>query len=76
MAMYWPPSEATMQRLLELMRKQLVEGKQPDLASLDLAEIEGTDMRKVWEPIARDHPLIQRFATGETGRSSTAYDVV
>jgi hypothetical protein len=65
MAMYWPPSESTIQRLLELMRKQLEEGKQPDLASLDLVEIEGTDMRKVWEPIAEDHPLIQMFATGE-----------
>jgi hypothetical protein len=59
MAMYWPPSESTMEKVVEFIRASLAQGRLPNLASLDFAEIEGTDMRKAWEPIADDHPLTQ-----------------
>ena len=67
MAMYWPPSDSAMQKLVEHIQRSLEQGKVLDLASLDLAEIEGTDMQKVWEPIAQDHPLVGMLKSREAG---------
>lgn len=67
MAMYWPPSESTMQKLVGLIRKSLEQGEVLDLASLDLAEIEGTDMQKLWEPMAESHPLAKMLKRREAG---------
>jgi len=66
-SMYWPPSERTMRKLAGLMKESLEQGKVFDIASLDLAEIEGTDMQKIWEPIMPDHPLAKKLKRREAG---------
>lgn len=58
-SLYWPPSESSMRKLIILMHQAFREGKTLDLASMDLAEIEGTDMREIWEPIWREHPAVK-----------------
>lgn len=60
MAMYWPPSESAMKKLIGLIKESLENGKMLNIASLELTDIEGTDMTKLWEPIIEDHPLIKR----------------
>lgn len=64
MVMYWPPSEAAMKKLIELIKESLEQGKELDFASLELADIEGTDMANLWEPIIKDHPLIKGYGNG------------
>jgi len=57
--MYWPPSESTARKAISLMRA-FANGKIPDPRPLDLAEIEGTDMQKLWEPIWKEHPSAKK----------------
>jgi hypothetical protein len=64
--MYWPPSESTMKKILELLQKSIERGETFDLASLDLTEIEGNDMQKVWEPILPDHPFANSLGDQES----------
>jgi len=48
--MYWPPSNETARKIVGIM-KAYAEGKIEDPRPLDLAEIEGTDLSAIWEPI-------------------------
>jgi hypothetical protein len=54
--MYWPPSD----RLAATLEKALaayVAGEGPDPASLTLADIEGTSLSSLWDPIWEGHRL-------------------
>ena len=48
--MYWPPSERAGQIVIEKMRA-FEAGKISDPRPFNFAEIEGTDMQAIWEPI-------------------------
>jgi hypothetical protein len=60
--MFWPPSDASMrlmQRRLQQLVRQGARQSQIDLSPLrtmSFAEIEGTDLRAMWDPIMRSHP--------------------
>ncbi len=58
--LYWPPSGGAVDRLVALTRQALAEGRTLDLSSMDLAALEGTDLRKVWEPIWKEHPSAKK----------------
>lgn len=49
--MYWPPSERIAQEL-SLRMGAFVAGKGSDPRPLDFAELEGTDLRTIWEPVS------------------------
>jgi hypothetical protein len=48
--LYWPPSERAAKKVADLMRA-FDAGEIPDPRPIDITEIEGTDMRTLWEPI-------------------------
>lgn len=60
--MYWPPSER-LAATLEDAHSAFVAGEGPDPASLTLADIEGTSLNSVWDPIWQGHRLYR----GEEG---------
>ncbi|MBN1136473.1 MAG: restriction endonuclease [Anaerolineae bacterium] len=59
MKMYWPPSKRALQKLVILAQEALEKGEKLDLASLPPDDIEGSDLRVVWEAIIPDHPLAE-----------------
>ena len=54
--MYWPPSER-LAATLEQAYSAYARGEGPNPASLTLAEIEGTSLNSVWDPIWQGHRL-------------------
>ena len=53
--LYWPPSERTVRIVTERMRA-FEAGLIPDPRPFDIAELEGTDLQSMWEPIWSQHP--------------------
>ncbi len=53
---YWPPSERAARKVIELMQA-FEAGKIPDPRPFNFTEIEGTDIRTIWEPIWQEKPL-------------------
>jgi hypothetical protein len=63
-SMYWPPSERTAKIVIGLMQA-FEAGKIPDPRPIDIAELEGTDLQTIWEPIWNEHPAVKkRVKTG------------
>ncbi len=60
---YWPPSDKALQKFYALAARILQEGKEFDIAKIDLADIEGTDLRALWDPIHKDHPAARNSIT-------------
>ncbi|MBA3520448.1 MAG: hypothetical protein H0T75_23055 [Rhizobiales bacterium] len=57
---YWPPS----QRVGDLLRERasfLIQDPSAQLPGLEFDEMEGLDMRAIWEPIWSIHPAAQSF---------------
>ncbi len=54
---YWPPSERAAKIIIPQM-SAFVAGKIPDPRPFNLADIEGTDLRTIWEPIWEGLPII------------------
>lgn len=61
LAMYWPPSNSTLVKLNQRMIIAHQKGELLDLNSIPLEEIEGDNLSKLWEPIVKDHPLLNKF---------------
>lgn len=59
MSIYWPPSKKTMEILFEKYTEAVQCGENFDFSQLTLGEIEGSDLRAVWEPIIDDHPFVK-----------------
>lgn len=54
-SMYWPPSERSAKKAIELMQA-FEAGKIPDPRPMNIVELEGSDLRTIWEPIWNEHP--------------------
>ncbi len=65
MSIYWPPSEKSLRKLFGLAIEAIKEGKEFDMSKLDLADIEGTDMKSLWDPIWKEHPAAKDSANKE-----------
>lgn len=55
LALYWPPSKTATEKLNKKMKDALQQGKDFDLNSISLSEIEGDDLSIIWDPII-EHP--------------------
>jgi len=62
-AMYWPPSERVTRKVEALMAAYLA-GEGPDPRPLDFADLEGTDLSTVFEPIWSGHRAGQVSPSG------------
>lgn len=56
---YWPPSERVGRKIIELMQA-FEAGKIPDSRPFNFTEIEGTDIRTIWEPIWQEKPPVAK----------------
>lgn len=54
-AIYWPPSERTAEIVVRRV-KGFLAGELPDPRPLSFDELEGTDLKAIWEPIWHGHP--------------------
>lgn len=63
---YWPPSERALQKVTELMRA-FERGEIPDPRPINIAEIEGTDLQTIWEPIWPEHPFVKKYVRKSKG---------
>lgn len=59
MALYWPPSEKAMKKLLQLLVQSESQGIEFDLTKIGMKDIEGSDLSTVWEPIMKDYPPLK-----------------
>jgi hypothetical protein len=57
--MYWPPSERTVRLTYGIWRAMLA-GEIADIDPLSLADIEGTDLSAIWEPVWEEHPSVKK----------------
>lgn len=55
---YWPPSERVV-RIFEGRWHQFLAGEITNPGLLDFQEVEGTDLKSIWEPIWEEHPAGQ-----------------
>ena len=53
---YWPPSEKAIKKLLLLKDKARQQGEDFNFQSLTVNEIEGSDLRVIWDEVIRNHP--------------------
>ena len=64
-AMYWPPSQKAIQRLVHFAQQAMKQGKDFDFASQSLMDIEGEDIQAIWEPIIEDYPFAKLLHNGD-----------
>lgn len=62
---YWPPSERVARRIKQLEKFHVAGriGLHPE----NLRGVEGTDLRTIWEPIARGYPAVEYLRRREDG---------
>lgn len=58
-ATYWPPSERAAKIVIALMQAYEA-GEIEDPRPIDIIEIEGSDLKTIFEPIWKEHPSIQK----------------
>ncbi len=64
-SIYWPPSQRALQALLTHLKTTMARGEEFDVSKLRIEEIEGADLKAVWEPIVPDHPMLGELGLAE-----------
>jgi hypothetical protein len=59
-SLYWPLSERAIRKLAAMAPKWYEEGRKA--TDEELAEIEGSDLSTVWEPIWEKSPILKEMA--------------
>jgi hypothetical protein len=57
MSLYWPPSQKAMITLRKHLKASLESGEEFDISAIGIEEIEGSDLKALWDPIIPDHPM-------------------
>lgn len=63
MSLYWPPSKKAMDALMAHLRRAIEAGEDFDLTTIGIDEIEGSDLKALWDPIIPDHPMVDDIRT-------------